>query len=57
LKLIQTSDSQACEILEWQPEEAIILARPRLNAFFETVHPMLQVITTELGAMDPASIR
>ncbi|SVA37485.1 uncharacterized protein METZ01_LOCUS90339 [marine metagenome] len=57
MKLIQTSDSQACEILEWEPEEAIILARPRLNAFVETVHSMLEVITSELGAMDPASVR
>ena len=55
MKLIQTSDSQFCGISEWESEEAIISARTRLIAFLETVHPMFEENSSELGGADPAS--
>ena len=55
LKQIQTGHNNYCIIGEWKNEDAIAEARPKLIAGLDTVRPMLEEISPELGVTDPVS--
>ena len=55
LKQIQTGPNTYCVIGEWKNEDAIAKARPKMIAGLETVRPMLDEISPELGITDPVS--
>ena len=55
LKQIQTGSNSYCVIGEWKNEDAIAKARPKLIAGLDTVRPMLEEISPELGVTDPVS--
>ena len=55
LKQIQTGINTYCVIGEWQNENAIVKARPKMIASLDTVRPLLDEISPELGVTDPVS--
>ena len=55
LKQIQTGSNSYCIIGEWENENAIAKARQKLIAGLDTVRPILEEISPELGVTDPVS--
>ena len=55
MKQIQTGPNTYCVVGEWQSENAIAKARPKMIGGLETVRPLLDEISPELGVTDPVS--
>ena len=55
IKQIQTGTNTYCVVGEWQNEDAITKARPKMIASLDTVRPLLDEISPELGVTDPVS--
>ena len=54
MKLIQTPNNM-CTIGEWKDDQSIATAREKMIAGLDTVRPMLEEISPELGVTDPVS--
>ena len=54
-KLVEIGKNRYCSIGEWENESAIGAARPKMVAFLNTIRPMLDEMSPELGVTDPAS--
>ena len=55
MKLIQTGSNNMCTIGEWKDEQSIAKARDIMIAGLDTVRPLLDEISPELGVTDPVS--
>ena len=55
MKQIQTGPSNMCIIGEWKGEQSIAKARDKMIAGLDTVRPMLEEISPELGVTDAVS--
>ena len=52
---IQTGPNNMCIVGEWKDQESIAKARDKMIAGLETVRPLLEEISPELGVTDPVS--
>ena len=55
MKQIQTGSNSMCIIGEWKDEQSIVKARDKMIAGLDTVRPLLEEISPELGVTDPVS--
>ena len=55
MKLIQTGPNNMCTIGKWKDEQSIAKARDKMIAGLDTVRPLLDEISPELGVTDPVS--
>ena len=55
MKQIQTGSNNMCIIGEWKDEQSIAKARDKMIAGLDTVRPMLEEISPELGVTDAVS--
>ena len=55
MKKIQTGPNNMCIVGEWKDQESIAKARDKMIAGLETVRPLLEEISPELGVTDPVS--
>ena len=55
MKQIQTGPNNMCIIGEWKDEQAIAKARDKMIAGLDTLRPLLEEISPELGVTDPVS--
>ena len=55
IKQIQTGPNTYCVVGEWQNENIIAKARPKMIASLDTVRPLLDEISPELGVTDAVS--
>ena len=55
MKQIQTGPNNMCIIGEWKDEQSIAKARDKMIAGLDTVKPLLEEISPELGVTDPVS--
>ena len=55
MKLIQTGPNNMRTIGEWKDEQLIAKARDKMIAGLDTVRPLLDEISPELGVTDPVS--
>ena len=55
MKQIQTDPNNMCIIGEWKDEQSIAKARDKKIAGLDTVKPLLEDISPELGVTDPVS--
>ena len=55
MKQIQTGPNNMCIIGEWKDEQSIAKARDKMIAGLDTVRPLLEEISPELGVTDPVS--
>ena len=55
MKQIQTESNSMCIIGEWQDEQSIAKAIDKMIAGLDTVRPMLEEISPELGVTDPVA--
>ena len=55
MKQIQTGPNNMCIIGEWKDEQSIAKVRNKMIAGLDTVRPMLEEISPELGVTDSVS--
>ena len=55
MKQIQTGPNNMCIIGEWKDEQSIAKARDKMIGGLDTIRPMLEEISPELGVTDPVS--
>ena len=55
MKLIETGPNNMCIIGEWKDAQSIAKARDKMIAGLDTVRPLLEEISPELGVTDPVS--
>ena len=55
MKQIQTAPNNMCIVGEWKDQESIAKARDKMIAGLDTVRPLLEEISPELGVTDPVS--
>ena len=55
MKQIQTCPNNMCIIGDWKDEQSIAKARDKMIAGLDTVRPMLEEISPELGVTDAVS--
>ena len=55
MKQVQTGPNSMCIIGEWKDEQAIAKARGKMIAGLDSVRPLLEEISPELGLTDPVS--
>ena len=55
MKLIQTGPNTMCTVGEWKDTDSIAKARDKMIAGLDTVRPLLEEISPELGVTDPVS--
>ena len=55
MKQIKTSSNNMCIIGEWKDEQSIAKARDEMIAGLDSVRPLLEEISPELGVTDPVS--
>ena len=53
--LIQTGDKTFCSVGIWENEESMVKNRQNMISFLDTLRPMLEEISPELGVTDPVS--
>ena len=53
--LIKTSDKEFCSVGIWEDEASLVKNRDNMIAFLDTLRPMLEEISPELGVTDPVS--
>jgi len=54
-KVIEIGPNNFCMIGEWESESHLVKARPQMIKFLDTIRPLLEEISPELGVTDPAS--
>ena len=55
MKQIQTAPNNMCIVGEWKDQESIAKARDKMIAGLDTVRPLLEEVSPELGVTDPVS--
>ena len=55
MKQIQTEPNNMCIVGEWKDQESIAKARDKMISGLDTVRPLLEEISPELGVTDPVS--
>ena len=55
MKQIQTGSNNMCIVGEWKDTDSIAKARDKMIAGLDTVRPLLEEISPELGVTDPLS--
>ena len=55
MKQIQTAPNNMCIVGEWKDEDSIAKARDKMIAGLDTVRPLLEEISPELGVTDSVS--
>ena len=55
MKQIQTGSNNMCIVGEWKDANSIAKARDKMIAGLDTVRPLLEEISPELGVTDPVS--
>ena len=55
MKQIKTGPNSMCIIGEWKDEQSIAKARDKMIAGLDTIRPLLEKISSELGVTDPVS--
>ena len=55
MKQIQTGPNNMCIIGAWKDEQSIAKARDKMIAGLDTVRPLLEEISPELGVTDPVA--
>ena len=55
MKQIQTGANNKCIVGEWKDADSIAKARNKIIAGLDTVKPLLEEISPELGVTDPVS--
>ena len=55
MKQIQTGSNNMCIVREWKDEQSITKARDEMIVGLDTVRPLLDEISPELGVTDPVS--
>ena len=55
MRLVQTGDNTFCGCGLWESKEIMFASMDGMVAWLDTVRPMLEVISEELGVTDPAS--
>ena len=55
MKQIQTAPNNMCIVGEWKDQESIAKARDKMISGLDTVRPLLEEISPELGVTDPVS--
>ena len=55
MKQTQTGPNNMCIVGEWKIQESIAKARDKMIAGLDTVRPLLEEISPELGVTDPVS--
>ena len=55
MKLIQTGPNTMCTVGEWKDADTIAKARDKMITGLDTVRPLLEEISPELGATDAVS--
>ena len=55
VKLIETGSNSYCMVCEWESENHIAKARPQMIKFLDSIRPLLETISPELGVTDPVS--
>ena len=55
MKQIQTAPNNMCIVGEWKDEDSIEKARDKMIAGLDTVRPLLEEISPELGVTDSVS--
>ena len=55
MKQTQTGPNNMCIVGEWKDKESIAKARDKMIAGLDTVRPLLEEISPELGVTDPVS--
>ncbi len=53
--LVQTGENTFCAVGVWNDEESLVNAREKMISFLDSVRPMLEEISPELGVTDPVS--
>ena len=53
--LIQTGDKTFCSVGIWEDEASLVKNRDNMIAFLDTLRPMLEEISPEIGVTDPVS--
>ena len=53
--LIQTGDKTFCSVGIWEDESSLVKNRDNMIAFLDTLRPMLEEISPELGVTDSVS--
>jgi quinol monooxygenase YgiN len=53
--LIQTGDKTFCSVGVWEDEASLVKNRGNMIAFLDTLRPMLEEISPELGVTDAVS--
>jgi len=53
--LIQTGEDTFCAYGIWNDEESLVNAREEMISFLDSIRPMLEEISSELGVTDPVS--
>jgi hypothetical protein len=53
--LIKTGDKTFCSCSIWEDEGSLVKNRENMIAFLDTLRPMLEEISPELGVTDPVS--
>lgn len=54
-QVVDCGDGRFATTVEWESRDALVVARPGLIAFLDTVRPLLTEISPELGVTDPIS--
>lgn len=55
MRLVQTGDNTFCGCGLWESKEIMFDSMDGMVAWLDTVRPMLEVISEELGVTDPVS--
>ena len=53
--LIRTDERQYCGVGFWDSEDALVLARPAMIAFLDSIRDLLEEISPEVGVTDALS--
>ena len=53
--LIQTGDNTFCSVGIWEDEASLVKNRDNMISFLDTLRPLLEEISPELGVTDPVS--
>ena len=55
MRVVQTGDNHFCGCGLWESKDVMLASMDSMVAWLDTIRPMLEVISEELGLTDPAS--
>jgi len=55
MRIVQTGENKFCGCGLWESKEMMFASMDGMVAWLDTIRPMLEVISAELGVTDPAS--